>query len=624
MKNPVSVILALFLCLSESPAQVLFPCTQNLRDPYGVCTHVTRPDWDYELREQEAEMLQDAGVGWIRSDLDFGTSFSRPSVFNPEVFEHVLNSTERRELQMLGILTWLDKLPWDDPHYTDYIDTLAFRFNGRIRYWEVLNAVNMMKGVPQLPEKYVGVLRQVYEHLKDRSPQNQVVLSGLPGMQGDFFEELCKLKAQDYYDVMNFHSYFSPEELVPCLEKIARLMEHYDFRKHVWLTECGMSTNDEEENSSEGFYTDLLPAALRRLGIYEKQITVGYLRDRSTGYRTLNDAQVELYLKPYARHTVAVDFQLLRGLSPSRIPVLIATADEYFPLDFFPLLVDYVGRGGTIVLAQGMPFYYNSSLPSKAWFELHVLRTKLYPLLHMSPLKERFDPITNESLGDVPPFIDRCADADFDYEFPINAAHPGRYLSGEALQPGDSLITLISAGTERVKGAVAGIYKLNSDDLTGNIVFQTRMYAHPIPDKEEEQARRVARIYLLAFSYGIDRVFWYNFRSREADMHDRDDCFGLVHADFSEKPSMQAFRTLTRFCPDGSTRPVLRSNDNIFRAQWTTPDKHIVHALWSPYQKMSYSFRIPPKATVYNHLGQVVQCRDNRLPLSDGVLYVVE
>lgn len=171
---------------------------------------------------------------------------------------------------------------------------------------------------------------------------------------------------------------------------------------------------------------------------------------------------------------------------------------------------------------------------------------------------------------------------------------------------------------------MAGIYKLNSDDLTGNIVFQTRMYAHPIPDKEEEQARRVARIYLLAFSYGIDRVFWYNFRSREADMHDRDDCFGLVHADFSEKPSMQAFRTLTRFCPDGSTRPVLRSNDNIFRAQWTTPDKHIVHALWSPYQKMSYSFRIPPKATVYNHLGQVVQCRDNRLPLSDGVLYVVE
>ena len=442
-------------------------------------------------------------------------------------------------------------------------------------------------------------------------------------MQGNFYEELCKLKAQDYYDVMNFHSYFSPEELIPCLEKIARLMEHYDFRKHVWLTECGMSTNLDAE-TSEGFYTDLLPAALKRININEQMVTVGYLQDRATGYRTLNEAQVELYLRPKAKRVLPIDFMHLRGLHPSRVPVVIATTDEYFPLDYFPLLVDYVRRGGTIVLAGGMPFYYNSSLPSKAWFERHVLRTKLYPILHMSPLNNRYDPVTFEYLSDIPPCSDRCADADFEYEWPINADHPARYLSDESLHPGDSLITLISAGTERIKGAVAGIYKLNSDDLTGNIVFQTRMYCHPIPDKEEEQARRIARTYLLAFAYGVDRVFWYNFRSNEADMYERENCFGLIHADFTEKPSMQAYRTLTRFCPDGSTRPLLRQNDNIFRAQWVTPDKRIVRAIWSPYQTMSYSYKLPPKATVYNHLGQVVRCTDNKLTLSDAVLFIVE
>ena len=622
MRALISTLLFL-LCQAEMLGQVLFPCTQTLQNPYGICTHVTRKGWDYEIRDNEMDMLQEAGVGWFRSDLDFGTVFGRSTDFFPEVFDSVLNSAETRELQLLGILTWKNKFPWDDPGYSSYIDTLAFHFKGRIRYWEMLNEVNLMRGIRNLPEKYVKSLSVVYDRLKDCSPQNQVVLSGLAEMQGNFFEELCKLKAQDYYDVMNFHSYFSPEELVPCLEKIARLMEHYDFRKPVWLTECGMSTSEESE-TSEGFYTDFLPAALKRVGIYEQQITVGYLQDRVTGYRTLNDAQVALYLKPKARHVMAVDFQHLRGLSPERVPVLIATTDEYFPLDYFPLLVDYVKRGGTIVLAQGMPFYYNSSLPSKAWFELHVLRTKLYPILHMSPLNNRFDPITQESLGDVPPFIDRCADADFDYEWPINSTHPGRYLSAEALLPGDSLITLISAGTERIKGAVAGIYKLNSDDFTGNIVFQTRMYCHPIPDKEEEQARRVARIYLLAFAYGVDRVFWYNFRAREADMNEREDCFGLVHSDLADKPSMQAYRTLTRFCPDGSTRPTLKCNDNIFRTQWVTPDKHVVRAIWSPYRNMNYSYKISPKATVYNHLGQVVKCTDNRLLLSDAVLFIVE
>lgn len=623
MKKLIATIIILLLHQTIMSGQVLFPCTQTLQNPYGVCTHVTRKGWDYEIRDHEIDMLKEAGVGWLRSDLDFGTVFGSPTDFFPKSFDNVLNSTEESELQLLGILTWLDKYPWDDPNYESLIDTLAFHYNGRIRYWEMLNEVNLMRGVKNLPEQYVKILRLVHERLKDSSPQNQVVLSGLAEMQSNFFEELCKLKAQDYYDVMNFHSYFSPEELIPCLEKIARLMEHYDFRKPVWLTECGMSTSEDAE-TSEGFYTDLLPAALRRLGIYEQQITVGYLRDRATGYRTLNDAQVDLYLKPKARNVIPVDFPHLRGLSASHVPVLIATTDEYFPLDYFPLLVDYVKRGGTIVLAQGMPFYYNSTMPSKAWFEMHVLRTKLYPILHMSPLNNRFDPITNESLGDVPPFIDRCADADFEYVFPINAAHPGRYFCADALHPGDSLITLISAGTERIKGAVAGIYKLNSDDLHGNIVFQSRMYGHPIPDKEEEQARRVARIYLLAFSYGIDRVFWYNFRSKEADMSEKEDCFGLIHADFSDKPSMQAYRTLTRFCPDGSTRPTLKSNDNIFRVQWVTPDKHVVRAIWSPYQDMNYTYKLPPKATVYNHFGEVVQSRDNKLSLSDAVLYIVE
>ena len=216
MKELTATLLAMLLYQTGLSGQVLFPCTQTLQNPYGVCTHVTRQGWDYEIREREMDMLQEAGVGWFRSDLDFGTVFSgSPSYFSPKVFENVLNSAEERELQLLGILTWLGKYPWDDPNYASYIDTLAFHFNGRIRYWEMLNEVNLMPGIRNLPENYVKSLQLVYDRLKDRSPQNQVVLSGLAEMQSNFFEELCKLKAQDYYDVMNFHSYFSPEELIP-------------------------------------------------------------------------------------------------------------------------------------------------------------------------------------------------------------------------------------------------------------------------------------------------------------------------------------------------------------------------------------------------------------------------
>ena len=87
---------------------------------------------------------------------------------------------------------------------------------------------------------------------------------------------------------------------------------------------------------------------------------------------------------------------------------------------------------------------------------------------------------------------------------------------------------------------------------------------------------------------------------------------------------MQAYRTLTRFCPDGSTRPTLKSNDNIFRVQWMTPDKHVVRAIWSPYQNISYTYKKSPKAIVYDYMGNVVECPDNKLMLSDAVLYIVD
>ena len=63
--------LILILYQAEVAGQVLFPCTQTLQNPYGVCTHVTRKGWDYEIRDREMHALQEIGVGWVRSDLDF-------------------------------------------------------------------------------------------------------------------------------------------------------------------------------------------------------------------------------------------------------------------------------------------------------------------------------------------------------------------------------------------------------------------------------------------------------------------------------------------------------------------------------------------------------------------------
>lgn len=284
------------------------------------------------------------------------------------------------------------------------------------------------------------------------------------------------------------------------------------------------------------------------MGIDEQRSCVGYLADRRTGYVTLSDRQVQAYLTPVAREVRPVTLDEQAGLQVQRVPVLVATTDEYFPAQHFPALVDYVRRGGTIVLAGGMPFYYDACVPSNTWFDRKEMGTSLYSQLHMSPVQRWDDPATGEALTDTPPVMRDVPEHTGGYRWVQDNRSPARYLTADLLQPGDSLLPLITAGTEHRQETVAGICRLRSD-LQGNIVFQTRMYAHPLPDKEDEQARRVARVYLLALAHGVERVFWYNLRSREEDAYEPEDCFGLYMPTSPRNPRYKPTAHLRACCP---------------------------------------------------------------------------
>ena len=600
----------------------LFPCSEKIDSPYGICTHITRPHMDYPLMDRELDLCADIGIDWVRSDFDLGTVFGSPTEFEPRIFDNVVASLRSRNQHLLPILTWLGNYPWDDPNYGAYADSLAARYRSSINYWEIMNEVDFMRGIDSLPEKYARALRVAASHLHAAGPGNKVLLTGLGSATSHFIDDMFRLGAMDDVDVMNFHSYARPEDMIEIYGKIDSLMQRYNRRKPVWLTECGLNTCRDTCPVGD-FYRQLLPYALRRLNMDERQLCVGYLADRPTGYTALMPSQAEAYLKPHAASVRSISFDELKNLSVKKVPVLIATSDEYFPDAHFPALVDYVKRGGTIVLAGGFPFYYDATSSSCSQLDAPIVSDRQYQKLHMSHLAESFDPATGERLSDVPPLVWRDDANTCPYVWKISNLSPARYLADANLQKGDTLIPLIWAGTKNVKGMVAGIYRLNSE-LKGNIVFQTRMYFNPPADKENDQARRVARTYIIALCHGVDRVFWYNLRSREDNPYEPEDCFGLIHRDFSEKPACRAYRTLTRMLPSGSTRPALRINDNVFEATWTRPDGKRITASWSPYANVTIKAGPKGNAAYYDFLGNRLDTPRKSITLTEAVIYKVE
>lgn len=575
---------------------------------------------DYEIRDRELELTRGVGIGWVRSDLDFGNFFSSHTEYSPALFDSVLTSVKRHGQSMLGILTWLWGTPWDDDRYDQLIRTIAQTYDGRITHWEYLNEVNLFKNVDDLCNQYVRSLKTTYRTLKEVNPENVVLTSGFAELPDEFISQFSKSDAKDYFDVFNFHSYFVPEDLIPCYQQLAEYMKRDGWNKPVWVTECGMHTA-EGKVSVSGYYTDLVPAALRRLGIEEKKVKVGVLSDALTGYNALTEDEVEEYVVPFAKSCLCVSFQDLESLSVRKVPVLFATRSEYFPKKHFPALVDYVRRGGTIVLSGGMPFYYDAFTSHEEFLHRKELGTSLYAQLHMSPLQGWADPETHKTLTEAPEYAGRVEGASFKYEWHPDKKSPARYLSEDNLHEGDSLIPLVTAGTRNFRLPIAGIYKLDSD-LKGNIIFQTRMYAPSCPNREAEQARRVARLYISAFAYGVNRVFWYNLRSREKDLTYSEDCFGLIHSDFSEKPSMKAYRTLVKMLPDGSTRPILSEENGIYRASWMKPDSTPMHALWSTAIRPEVRIECRKGTKFYDHLGNPFPRPRRSLTLGSGVIYV--
>ncbi len=606
----------------QTTANALFPCTAKLDNPYGVCTHITRRQMDYPYMERELLLCKDLGIGWVRSDFDLGNVFGSATDFEPQLFDDVVSAINKHNQHLLPIFTWLGKFPWDDPSYGAYVDSLASRYGNDITYWEMMNEVDFMGGIDSLPEKYARALHVASKHLHAVNPNNKMLLTGLGSISNDFIDNMFRLGAMKDIDIMNLHSYATPEDMMRGYHKIDSLMRHYGEQKPVWLTECGMNTCNDSCPAS-GFYREMLPYALKRLGMDERKICVGYLADRATGYTALTPYQANEYLKPCASDVRPISFRELKNLSVKKVPVLVATTDEFFPNAYFPSLVDYVRRGGTIVLAGGFPFYYDAARASSINMGAPTIGDSQFHRLHMAHIDWKKDPATGEELTATPPMVWREDGNSCPYIWDITKLSPARYLSDENLHKGDSLIPLICAGTPHVSGIVAGIYRLNSE-LKGNIVFQTRMYFNPPADKEAEQARRIARTHIISFALGIDRVFWYNLRSREDNVKDPEDYFGLIHKDFSEKPACQAYRALTRMLPSGSTRPALNIDENIYNATWTRPDGKRITAIWSPYVPVKKKADWPKNAVLYDFMGNKMGAGKKAITLTDAVVYIVE
>jgi hypothetical protein len=216
--------------------------------------------------EQMALKAKEAGVKWIREDLQWSSIEPERGKFNFAFTDSVVNIAKKNGISVYAIVgywtTWTreyTKEGIDD--YITFLKKMVIRYKNDIHQWEIWNEPNIFfwQG-PQ--EMYAELLMKSYIAIKDIDPSAQVLGISTSGIDFDFIQKMQDLQAP--FDVLTIHPYRSKlveSEFISELKRASGMAVLPGGKQRpVWITEMGWTTYTPHNSwVQEGF----LPTPLR-------------------------------------------------------------------------------------------------------------------------------------------------------------------------------------------------------------------------------------------------------------------------------------------------------------------------------------------------------------------------
>jgi Cellulase (glycosyl hydrolase family 5) len=159
-------------------------------------------------RAWEVARWVDLGAKIIRLDYVTGTSWAT-------VADSVISQTLAAGLEPELCMGCNIHYPWSKTasQYGADCSSVATKYHGKVRYYEVMNEPNGAWNGPWDPTVYFSYLKACYQAVKAVDSRNQVLLGGIapapaPGIDAvPWVQKLYAAGAKGYFDVMNMHNY---------------------------------------------------------------------------------------------------------------------------------------------------------------------------------------------------------------------------------------------------------------------------------------------------------------------------------------------------------------------------------------------------------------------------------
>ena len=271
----IVVILLVILCPGAGLADV--------SSPYGINSHI--PD------SATLNMIQQAGIGWIRIDMNWFQMEPGQDQYNYGFMDNVVNGARARGLEIFATLAYspawangtgnIADPPLDTNDWYDFVYDTVNRYKNSIKHWGMWNEPNLDGFFSGSAWQYrEWILKPGADAVKAADPSGLVLGPELAHLSSsdwpDFLEDALDVGAADKIDIITHHCYkgdtgwdifgyldegafhwaWDPPPFMDVLVDLG-----YD-DKPVWLTEVGWYTSEDKGAVSEAdqaeYYHQLL------------------------------------------------------------------------------------------------------------------------------------------------------------------------------------------------------------------------------------------------------------------------------------------------------------------------------------------------------------------------------
>lgn len=253
----------------------------NLQEPFGICQNYPRQVSFWHL-SHDLEIIRRMGVKWLRTDFDWRKIEPRRGLWKFRWHDALVRLCQIKGINLLPVL--INSPKWAAPRFnfppeeaslfSDFVKKVVKRYHHFIKHWEIWNEANSYFFWVGDPKQYASILTVASRSAKEIDPNAKILLCGLADParpDPSFLFEVLLHVDENCLDIINLHAYPGTwngrkiEEWPLFLKNLGRRLDEIGIRKPIWITETGLTSQDDNSNRRESMQASYLIKAFTSL-----------------------------------------------------------------------------------------------------------------------------------------------------------------------------------------------------------------------------------------------------------------------------------------------------------------------------------------------------------------------